>query len=135
MNQDSYMDPIEGKTYISPSIKNKYGIEDSIRIVTRAIDSKETYEMVKIKDEIVLRETVGGKNIITAKVFEGSRNILVLNIQEYTAKTGNPHKLGFAFIGDEITKLLFHLLEMFKLCILAANDTSVYQMMILSISK
>lgn len=105
MNQDSYMDPIEGKTYISPSIKNKYGIEDSIRIVTRAIDSKETYEMVKIKDEIVLRETVGGKNIITAKVFEGSRNILVLNIQEYTAKTGNPHKLGFAFIGDEITKL------------------------------
>ena len=77
MNQDSYMDPIEGKTYISPSIKNKYGIEDSIRIVTRAIDSKETYEMVKIKDEIVLRETVGGKNIITAKVFEGSRNILV----------------------------------------------------------
>ena len=46
MNQDSYMDPIEGKTYISPSIKNKYGIEDSIRIVTRAIDSKETYENV-----------------------------------------------------------------------------------------
>lgn len=29
----------------------------------------------------------------------------MLNIQQYTAATGNPHKLGFAFIGDEITKL------------------------------
>lgn len=105
MGQDSYLDPIEGKTYISRPIKNKYGVEDDIRIVTRAIDSEETYEMVKIKNEIVLRETPGGRNIITAKVFENNRKILVLNIQEYTAKTGNPHKLGFAFIGDEITKL------------------------------
>ena len=94
MNQDSYMDPIEGKTYISPSIKNKYGIEDSIRIVTRAIDSKETYEMVKIKDEIVLRETVGGKNIITAKVFEGSRNILVLIYKNILLKQEIPINLA-----------------------------------------
>ena len=99
------MNPSEGKTYISPPIKNKYGIEDDIRIVTIVIDSEETYEMAKVKDEIILRETVGGKNIIKAKVFENSRKILVLNIQEYTSKTGNPHKLGFAFIGDEITKL------------------------------
>lgn len=102
---DSYENPIEGKTYISPPIKNSYGADETIRIVTRAIDFPESYEMVKIKDEVVLRETPGGKNIITAKVFENSRNIHVLNIQEYTAKTGNPHKLGFAFIGEEITKL------------------------------
>ena len=105
VSQDSYMDPIEGKTYISPTIKNKYGNEDNIRIVTRGIESEYTYEMVKLKDELVLRKTAGGKNIITAKVFENNRKILVLNIQQYTAKTGNPHKLGFAFIGDEITKL------------------------------
>lgn len=102
---DSYENPIEGKTYISPPIKNSYGADETIRIVTRAIDFPESYEMVKIKDEVVLRETPGGKNIITAKVFENSRNIHVLNIQEYTAKNGNPHKLGFAFIGEEITKL------------------------------
>lgn len=102
---DSYENPIEGKTYISPPIKNSYGADETIRIVTRAIDFPKSYEMVKIKDEVVLRETPGGKNIITAKVFENSRNFHVLNIQEYTAKTGNPHKLGFAFIGEEITKL------------------------------
>ena len=61
--------------------------------------------MVKIKDEILLRITSGGKNIITAKVFEDSRKIHVLNIQQYTASTGSPHKLGFAFMGEEITRL------------------------------
>lgn len=102
---DTYKNPIEGKTYISPEIKNEYGGERTIRLVTRGIDSKENFRMVKEKDEILLRQTPAGKNIITAKVFSDSHQIFVLNIQEYTASTGNPHKLGFAFIGDEITKL------------------------------
>ena len=102
---DSYQNPKEGKTYISPPIKNQFGEGSTIRIVTRGFDSEESYEMTKIKDEILLRQTTGGKNIITAKVFEKSGNIHVLNIQQYTAETGSPHKLGFAFIGDEITKL------------------------------
>ena len=102
---DTYKNPIEGKTYISPPIKNEFGDPSTIRIITRAIDQPESYEMAKVKGELLLRETAGGKNIITAKVFENSRRIHVLNIQQYTASTGNPHKLGFAFIGDEITKL------------------------------
>lgn len=102
---DTYKNPAEGKTYISPQITNQYGEAATIRIVTRGIDQPESYEMAKEKGEILLRKTPGGKNIITAKVFETSRKIHVLNIQEYTAATGNPHKLGFAFIGDEITKL------------------------------
>lgn len=102
---DSYKNPIEGKTYISPPIENEFGDAGTIRIVTRGIDQSESVEMVKVKGEILLRETTGGKNIISAKVFEKSRKIHVLNIQQYTAATGNPHKLGFAFIGDEITKL------------------------------
>jgi hypothetical protein len=102
---DSYKTPVEGKTYISSPMKNSYGDEDKIRIVTRGIESPETYEVVKIKGEVLLRETRGGKNIITAKVFENSRQIHVLNIQQYTAETGTPHKLGFAFMGSEITRL------------------------------
>ena len=102
---DSYKNPIEGKTYISPPIENEFGDAGTIRIVTRGIDQSESVEMVKVKGEILLRKTTGGKNIISAKVFEKSRKIHVLNIQQYTAATGNPHKLGFAFIGDEITKL------------------------------
>ena len=102
---DSYKNPKEGKTYISPPFENQFGEPGTIRIVTRAIDQTESYEMVREKGEIILRTTPGGKNIITAKVFENSRKIYVLNIQEYTAASGNPHKKGFAFIGDEITKL------------------------------
>ena len=102
---DTYKNPVEGKTYISPRIENEFGDAGTIRIVTRGIDQSESYEMAKEKGEILLRTTSGGKNIITAKVFEKSRKIHVLNIQQYTAATGNPHRLGFAFIGDEITKL------------------------------
>lgn len=102
---DSYKNPIEGKTYISPSLENEFGEPGTIRIITRGIDQTESYEFVKIKGETVLRRTPGGKNIITAKVFEDSRKIHVLSIQEYTPTTGNPHKLKFSFMGDEITKL------------------------------
>lgn len=102
---DTYKNPVEGRTYISPPIQNEFGNPGTIRIVTRGIDQPESYETVKIKGEVLLRETTGGKNIITAKVFENSRKIHVLNIQQYTAATGNPHRLGFAFWGDEITKL------------------------------
>lgn len=105
LDYDTYKNPVEGKTYISPPIQNEYGEKTTIRIVTRGIDQSETYEVAKEKGEILLRTTTGGKNIITAKVFEKSNRIYVLNIQQYTAATGNPHKLGFAFIGDEITKL------------------------------
>lgn len=102
---DTYKNPVEGKTYVSPPIENEFGDAGTIRIVTRGIDQSESVEMVNVKGEILLRKTPGGKNIISAKVFEKNRKIHVLNIQQYTAATGNPHKLGFAFIGDEITKL------------------------------
>ena len=102
---DSYKNPKEGKTYISPAFENKFGDTGTIRIVTRGIDQPENYEMVKQKGEIILRTTPAGKNIISANVFEDSRNVYILSIQEYTAATGNPHKNGFHFIGSEITKL------------------------------
>lgn len=104
-NYDTYKNPVDGKTYISPSLENGFGESGTIRIVTRGIEQPESYEFAKIKGETVLRRTPGGKNIITAKVFEDSRKLHVLNIQEYTPSTGNPHKLKFSFIGDEITKL------------------------------
>lgn len=103
---DSYENPVDGKTYISPPIINQYGdVNKEIRIVTRGIDSEETVKLIKEKKEILLRRTGSGKYIITAKVFSDDNSIFVLNIQKYTAETGNPHKLGFAFMGDEITKL------------------------------
>ncbi len=105
-NSDTYKDPIEGKTYISGPIKDQHDDnEKEIRIVTRGINSEEQYKMFMEKGEILLRQTTKGKHIITAKVFTDNNQIHVLNIQKYTAATGNPHKLGFAFVDDEITKL------------------------------
>jgi len=104
-NSDSYENPIEGKTYISPSFADKFVEGGKVRVVTRCIDSSESYEFARIKDEIVLRLTRGGKNIIKATVVEDTNQIKILNIQQHTASTGNPHKLNFAFIGDEIDKL------------------------------
>ena len=92
MDYDTYKNPVEGKTYISPPIQNDFGEPVTIRIVTRGIDQAETYEVAKIKGETLLRTTPGGKNIITAKVIEKDNKIHILNIQEYTASTGNPHK-------------------------------------------
>lgn len=105
LDYDTHKNPKKGKTYISPPIQNEFGEPVTIRIVTRGIDQHESYEVAKEKGEILLRTTPGGKNIITAKVIEKSNKIYVLNIQEYTASTGNPHKKSFAFIGEEITKL------------------------------
>ena len=67
LDYDTYKNPVEGKTYISPPIQNEYGEKTTIRIVTRGIDQSETYEVAKEKGEILLRTTTGGKNIITAK--------------------------------------------------------------------
>ena len=106
---DTYKNPVEGRTYISPSMEDKFsGSPDSartIRLVTRGIDQEPSYEMLKEKGEVVLRETPGKKNIIRATVFEKDNHVHILSIQEYTPSTGNPHKLGFAFMDEEITKL------------------------------
>lgn len=104
LEYDSHQNPQEGKTYISPPIKNSYG-DGTVRLVTRAIEQTESYTFAKIKKEIVLRETPGGKNVIRATVIENPRGISVLNIQEFTPQTGSPHKASFAFIGEEIPKL------------------------------
>ena len=49
LDYDTYKNPVEGKTYISPPIQNEYGEKTTIRIVTRGIDQSETYEVAKEK--------------------------------------------------------------------------------------
>lgn len=102
---DTYKCPLEGQTYISPSMVSQYEEGKTIRLVTRGIDQAKSYEMLKEKGEVILRETPGGKNIIRATIYEGTHGIGVFRIQEYTSSTGNPHKLSFSFVGDEIKKL------------------------------
>jgi len=104
---DTYKNPVEGKTYISPSLENGYGEPGTIRIVTRGIEQPESYEFAKIKGETVLRRTPGGKNIITAKVFEDSRKVTYecceLNITLARNADRLPHDVRSA-INSYVTK-------------------------------
>lgn len=95
------------RTYTSRRLANKNldGTTRDIRIVSKVIDSSELWTHAKLKDELVLRVTSGGRQEIIAKVYEDSRGIFVLSIQRYTSGNGNPHAINFSFIGKEIGTL------------------------------
>jgi hypothetical protein len=103
---DSYQNPEPGKTYISPQLDDFVDPKRKVRIATKLINQPETYAFATIKDELVLRHKEEAKTCITAKFFEDNRKIFVLNIQGYTVATDKPHNASFAFIGDEIGKLV-----------------------------
>lgn len=103
---DTYQDPEPGKTYISPRLNSFGNPQRKVRIATKLIEQPETYAFAQVKDELVLRHKQDAKTCITAKFFEDDRGIFVLSIQGYTVATGKPHNASFAFIGDEIGKLI-----------------------------
>jgi len=103
---DNYQDPKPGKTYISPRLDAFGNPERKVRIATKLIDQPSTYAFATIKDELVLRHKDDAKTCITAKFFEDDRRIFVLSLQGYTVATNKPHNASFAFIGDEIGKLV-----------------------------
>ncbi len=58
---------------------------EAIRLVTRGIDQQETYETAKVKKEVILRKTEGGKKVIKARVYEDPRRVHVLTIERFRA--------------------------------------------------
>jgi Domain of unknown function (DUF4263) len=103
---DNYQDPKPGKTYVSPRLDAFGAPERKVRIATKLIEQPSTYAFALIKDELVLRHKDDAKTCIKAKFFEDDRRIFVLSIQGYTIATDKPHNASFAFIGDEIGKLV-----------------------------
>lgn len=110
---------VPNKTYVSKRIesqKSQFSTSEvtndiiPIRYASKVIDSENTYEFVKIRDEIKLRETPEGRQEITAKFIEDSRDIFILQIQKFTTATGSPHKTYFSFRGSEI-KTLFDFIQ------------------------
>lgn len=106
---DNYQDPMPGKTYISPRLGAFGSPERKVRIATKLIEHPSTYAFATVKDELVLRHKEDAKTCITAKFFEDDRGIFVLSLQGYTVATGKPHNASFAFVGDEIGKLVEYL--------------------------
>ena len=98
----------QDKTYVSKSIKDS--LSDAgwspIRIISKIFEPDEDHTFAKMKDEIVLRVTSGGRQEVKAKFYEDTRHIFSLTIQRFTRESGNPHKQSFTFRGKEIEKLL-----------------------------
>ncbi len=103
---DTYDNPIPGKTYISPSLKSFGENDRRVRIASKIINSPDAYAYAKVKDETVLRHKENASTYIKATFFEDNRYISVLNIQGFTVATDKPHNASFSFIGDEIGQLL-----------------------------
>ncbi len=95
------------RTYISKRLFNSLpdGSRRALRIVSKVIDSSEFFTHKRIKHEVVLRKTPGGRQEIIAKVYEDTKGVFVLSFQKYTVENGNPHELSFSFIADEIRTL------------------------------
>lgn len=102
---DNYKNPKAGKTYISTRLNDFYSSNRNVRIASKVIDSPDSYAFTKIKEEVVLRHKENAKTHITAKFFEDTRGLSVLNIQGYTVATDKPHNASFSFVGEEIRKL------------------------------
>jgi len=82
-----------------------YSSNRNVRIASKVIDSPDSYAFTKIEEEVLLRHKENAKTHITAKFFEDTRGLSVLNIQGYTVATDKPHNASFSFVGDEIRKL------------------------------
>lgn len=99
---DDYLNPLPGKTYISPSLP-AFGDKDRrVRIASKVLPSKDGYEYVKERDEVVLRKKTDAATYITAKFLEDTRQTFVLTVQKFMSETGQPYGSGFSFVEDEI---------------------------------
>lgn len=76
-----------------------------MRIASNVLEGQPGLRFATIKDEVVLRQTPGGRYEIKATFFEDDRSIRTLTIQRYT-KTGPQDKQHFSFVGDEIESII-----------------------------
>lgn len=101
---DDYINPLPGKTYISPSLQ-AFGDKDRrVRIASKVLLSEDGYEYAKERDEVVLRKKPDAATYVTAKFLEDTRQTFVLTVQKFSSETGQPYGTGFSFVGEEIGK-------------------------------
>ena len=95
---DDYLNPLPGKTYISPSLQ-AFGDKDRrVRIASKVLPSEDGYDYVKERDEVVLRKKPDAATYITAKFLEDTRQTFVLTVQKFSSETGQPYVTGFSFV-------------------------------------
>jgi len=94
---------IPGKTVVGSrfDIGGKPG-----RIASQVMDAAEGVAFHRIDNEVVLRTTRGGRQMIKAVFLEDSRGIKKLSIQKYVGEGLSPTEQHFTFTGEEIGTLI-----------------------------
>lgn len=91
------------KTIVSKRFLGQSG--EKLRIATHIVDGQPGLIFATIGDEVVLRETAGGRYEIKATFLEDSRAIRTLTIQKYHSGSRASPRVHFSFVGDEIETL------------------------------
>ena len=79
---------------------------EMLRIASHIIQGQPGLRFARVKDEVVLRQTPGGRSEIKATLLEDDRSIRTLTIQRYSSKSGPHDRQHFSFVGEEIDALI-----------------------------
>jgi hypothetical protein len=90
------------KTYASPAFPDFMGRK--LRIANKVVDGGPGFEYANVKDELVVRQTAGGRFQIKATFLEDDRAFRSVTIQKFTSK-GSAREY-FSFSGREVATLL-----------------------------
>lgn len=85
-----HLNKVPGKTYMSRRII--VHDDKKLRHASKVLDLDEGFVYAKEKEEIVIRQTEGGRKEIIAKFFEDPRGISVVTIQSFNPSKGFPQK-------------------------------------------
>ncbi len=78
-------------------------------------------EFAKLKGELVLRVTGGGRQEVKIVFYEDTREVKNITIQRFEIRSGSPHRHAFNFYGDEIEKL-YNLLRLVRYLDLESSE-------------
>lgn len=96
---------LPGRVYISGAFDTATENGNKGRFISKVFDLSERGAFIKVKDEILLRVTPGGRQEVKALFYETNRAIQSLAFVKFERKTGTPHIHQFVFHGDEIEKV------------------------------
>ena len=94
---------ISGKTVVGKrfDIGDKFG-----RIASQVLDGVNGVAFYMLENEVILRTTRGGRQMIKAVFLEDSRALKSLTIQKYVGDGFAPTEQHFTFVGSEINTLI-----------------------------
>lgn len=99
-----YGERVNKTLYVSKQFLS-YNKDKKMRFAHKKHESETQIQFKKVKGEIILSETIGGKHQFKAKLIEDDKRILELIIQNFNTETGFPRGDGFSFRGIEIENL------------------------------